>query len=144
MVPIINENDTVVTDEIKFGDNDTLAALVTNLIEAEVLVILTDQEGLYTADPRKDPAAVMLASVPSGDPELERMAGDVGSIFGRGGMATKVLAAKRAATSGAHTIIASGRQQDRRNPRLRRGTRVDAPRQPGAALASESRLRGAA
>ncbi|MBW6496301.1 MAG: glutamate 5-kinase [Burkholderiaceae bacterium] len=112
VVPIINENDTVVTDEIKFGDNDTLAALVTNLIEAEVLVILTDQEGLYTADPRKDPAAVMLASVHSGDPELERMAGDAGSIFGRGGMATKVLAAKRAATSGAHTIIASGRQQD--------------------------------
>jgi glutamate 5-kinase len=112
VVPIVNENDTVVTDEIKFGENDTLGALVTNLIEAEVLVILTDQEGLYTADPRKDPAAVMLASVQSGDPELERMAGDAGSIFGRGGMATKVLAAKRAANSGAHTIIASGRQQD--------------------------------
>ncbi len=112
VVPIVNENDTVVTDEIKFGENDTLGALVTNLIEAEVLVILTDQEGLYTADPRKDPAAVMLASVQSGDPELERMAGDAGSIFGRGGMATKVLAAKRAATSGAHTIVASGRQHD--------------------------------
>ncbi len=112
VVPIVNENDTVVTDEIKFGENDTLGALVTNLIEADVLVILTDQEGLYTADPRKDPAAVMLSSVQSGDPELERMAGDAGSIFGRGGMATKVLAAKRAATSGAHTIVASGRQED--------------------------------
>ncbi len=112
VVPIVNENDTVVTDEIKFGENDTLAALVTNLIEADLLVILTDQEGLYTADPRKDPAAVMLASVHSGDPELERMAGDVGTIFGRGGMATKVLAAKRAALSGANTIIASGRQDD--------------------------------
>ncbi len=112
VVPIINENDTVVTDEIKFGDNDTLGALVTNLVEAEVLVILTDQEGLYTADPRRDPAAVLLGSVTAGDPALEHMAGGAGSAIGKGGMATKVLAAKRAALSGAHTIVASGRQPE--------------------------------
>ncbi|MDP2786331.1 MAG: glutamate 5-kinase [Sulfurimicrobium sp.] len=112
VIPIINENDTVVTDEIRFGDNDTLAALVTNLIEADTLVILTDQSGLFSADPRKDPTATLIQEARAGDPELEKMAGGAGSDIGRGGMLTKILAAKRAMRSGAHTIIASGREQD--------------------------------
>jgi glutamate 5-kinase len=112
VVPVINENDTVVTDEIKFGDNDTLGALVANLIDADVLVILTDQPGLYTADPRKDPEARFLPDVMAGDTALEQMAGGVGSSIGKGGMITKVLAAKRAATGGAHTIVAWGREPD--------------------------------
>ncbi|AOY92689.1 glutamate 5-kinase [Cupriavidus sp. USMAA2-4] len=110
VVPIINENDTVVTDEIKFGDNDTLGALVTNLIEGDALVILTDQRGLYTADPRKDPAAEFVHEALAGTLELEAMAGGAGTAIGRGGMLTKILAAKRAAKSGAHTVIASGRE----------------------------------
>ncbi|WP_050461498.1 glutamate 5-kinase [Herbaspirillum autotrophicum] len=110
VVPIINENDTVVTDEIKFGDNDTLGALVANLIEADVLIILTDQRGLYTADPRKDPAAQFVHEAKAGDLSLEAMAGGAGTGIGRGGMLTKILAAKRAATSGAHTVIAWGRE----------------------------------
>ncbi|MGE5385158.1 MAG: glutamate 5-kinase [Betaproteobacteria bacterium] len=110
VVPIINENDTVVTDEIKFGDNDTLGALVANLVEADALIILTDQEGLYTADPRKDPSATLISHADAGDPALESMAGGAGSSIGKGGMITKVLAAKRAARSGAHTAIASGHQ----------------------------------
>jgi glutamate 5-kinase len=112
VVPIINENDTVITDEIKFGDNDTLGALVANLIEGDALVILTDQTGLYTADPRKDPTATLVAEAVAGDAELERMAGGAGSSLGRGGMLTKVIAAKRAANSGANTVIASGREPD--------------------------------
>jgi len=112
VIPIINENDTVVTDEIKFGDNDTLGALVTNLIEADVLVILTDQDGLYTADPRKDATATLVNSALAGDVQLESMAGGAGSNIGRGGMITKILAAKRAARSGAHTVIASGHEPD--------------------------------
>ncbi|MFS2006900.1 glutamate 5-kinase [Duganella sp. CT11-25] len=112
VVPIINENDTVVTDEIKFGDNDTLGALVANLIEADALIILTDQHGLYSADPRKDPAAVLIQQGRAGDPALEAMAGGAGTNIGRGGMLTKILAAKRAAKSGAHTIIAWGRDSD--------------------------------
>jgi len=112
VVPVINENDTVVTDEIKFGDNDTLAALVTNLIEADALVILTDQTGLFSADPRRDPAAKLVRAATAGDPVLESMAGGAGSSIARGGMLTKVLAAKRAARSGAHTVIASGREAD--------------------------------
>jgi len=112
VVPVINENDTVVTDEIKFGDNDTLGALVTNLVEADVLVILTDQAGLYTADPRRDPAAQVVRSALAGTPELEAMAGGAGSAIARGGMLTKVLAAKRAARSGAATLIVSGRESD--------------------------------
>jgi glutamate 5-kinase len=112
IIPIINENDTVATDEIRFGDNDTLASLVTNLVEAEVLVILTDQPGLYTADPRKDPAATLVQRARAGDAALEAMAGGAGSHIGSGGMLTKVLAAKRAARSGAHTVIASGREPD--------------------------------
>jgi glutamate 5-kinase len=112
VVPIINENDTVVTDEIKFGDNDTLGALVTNLIDADALVILTDQSGLFTADPRRDPQARLLERVVAGDPVLETMAGGAGSSIGKGGMITKVLAARRAASGGAHTVVASGRQPE--------------------------------
>ncbi len=110
VVPIINENDTVVTDEIKFGDNDTLGALVANLIEGDALIILTDQKGLYTADPRKITDARFVHQATAGDPALEVMAGDAGTRVGRGGMITKILAAKRAATSGAHTVIAWGRE----------------------------------
>lgn len=112
IIPIINENDTVVTDEIRFGDNDTLAALVTNLVEADALVILTDQSGLFTSDPRKNPDAKLLIEVNAGDPALEKMAGGVGSGISRGGMQTKVIAAKRAARSGADTIIASGHEDN--------------------------------
>jgi glutamate 5-kinase len=112
VVPIINENDTVATDEIRFGDNDTLAALVTNLIEAHVLVILTDQPGLYTRDPRRHDDAELISHADAGDPALEKMAGGVGSHLGSGGMITKIRAAKRAARSGAHTIILSGHEQD--------------------------------
>ena len=112
VVPVINENDTVVTDEIKFGDNDTLGALVANLVDADAYVILTDQAGLYSSDPRKDPHATLVARAHAGDPELERMAGGAGSPLGRGGMLTKVLAARRAAGSGTSTVIASGREPD--------------------------------
>ena len=112
VIPVINENDTVVNDEIKFGDNDTLGALVANLIEADALVILTDQRGLYASDPRLDPAARFIDVAAAGDPELERMAGGAGTSIGRGGMITKVLAAKRAAGSGAGTVIAWGREPD--------------------------------
>jgi glutamate 5-kinase len=108
VIPVINENDTVTTDEIRFGDNDTLAALVTNLIDADVLVLLTDQAGLFTTDPRKDSQATLVKNARAGDPALEAMAGGAGSNIGRGGMLTKVLAAKRAARSGASTIVASG------------------------------------
>ena len=110
VTPVINENDTVATDEIKFGDNDTLGALVTNLVEADVMIILTDQAGLYTADPRKDPTATLVRLAQAGAAELEHMAGGTGSHLGSGGMLTKVIAAKRAARSGAHTVIVSGRE----------------------------------
>ena len=112
VIPVINENDTVVNDEIKFGDNDTLGALVANLVEADALVILTDQRGLFSADPRKDPAATFVQEARAGDPALETMAGGAGSSLGRGGMITKILAAKRAAGSGASTVIAWGREPD--------------------------------
>lgn len=112
VVPVINENDTVVNDEIKFGDNDTLGALVANLVDADALIILTDQKGLYTADPRKDPAATFVHEAKAGDPLLEAMAGGAGSSIGRGGMITKILAARRAAGSGASTVIAWGREPD--------------------------------
>ena len=110
VVPIINENDTVVTDEIKFGDNDHLAALVANLVRADALVILTDQGGLYTADPRKDTSASLVANAIAGDPNLEVMAGGAGSALSKGGMLTKVLAAKTARATGASTVIASGHE----------------------------------
>jgi glutamate 5-kinase len=112
VLPVINENDTVVNDEIKFGDNDTLGALVANLVEADALIILTDQNGLYTADPRKDPLATFVHDARAGDSALEVMAGGAGSSLGRGGMITKILAAKRAAGSGASTVIAWGREPD--------------------------------
>jgi glutamate 5-kinase len=112
VIPVINENDTVVTEEIRFGDNDTLAALVTNLIEADALVILTDQEGLYDADPRRNAAARLIPQARAGDPRLEAIAGGTGTALGRGGMISKVLAARRAARSGAHTVIASGTEPD--------------------------------
>jgi glutamate 5-kinase len=112
VVPVINENDTVVNDEIKFGDNDTLGALVANLVEADALIILTDQKGLFTADPRKDPNAEFVNEARAGDVALEAMAGGAGSSLGRGGMITKILAAKRAAGSGASTVIAWGREPD--------------------------------
>lgn len=123
VIPIINENDTVVTDEIKFGDNDTLGALVTNLIEADALIILTDQIGLFSADPRKDPNAKLISQAKAGDAQLETMAGGAGTSIGRGGMITKVLAAKRAARSGAHTAIASGHEPDVL-PRLLQGESI--------------------
>ena len=112
VLPVINENDTVVNDEIKFGDNDTLGALVANLVEADALVILTDQKGLYSADPRRDPNAIFIHEARAGDPALEAMAGGAGSSLGKGGMITKILAAKRAAGSGASTVIAWGREPD--------------------------------
>ena len=112
VVPIINENDTVVTDEIKFGDNDSLAALVTNLVHADLLVILTDQGGLFTADPRQNPSATLLTHAKAGDPALEKMAGGAASELSKGGMLTKVLAAKIAVQTGASTVIASGRESN--------------------------------
>ncbi len=126
VIPVINENDTVATDEIRFGDNDTLGALVTNLIEADVLVILTDQGGLFTADPRRDAKATLVEQAIAGEAALEAMAGGAGSDIGRGGMLTKVLAAKRAARSGAHTVIASGHEPDVLI-RLARGERIGTP-----------------
>jgi len=112
VIPIINENDTVVTDEIRFGDNDTLAALVANLMEVDALVLLTDQQGLFTADPRKDKNAQFIHTETAGNPALEKMASSAGSSVGTGGMLTKVLAAKRAAHAGVHTVIASGLEKD--------------------------------
>ena len=112
VVPIINENDTVVTDEIKFGDNDTLAALVANLVEADALIILTDQKGLYTADPRQEASARLIDEGRADDSRYEAMAGGTGSAISKGGMITKVRAAQRAARSGAHTVIVSGREED--------------------------------
>ena len=109
VIPVINENDTVATEEIRFGDNDTLAALVANLIEADLLLILTDQRGLYERDPRQDPDAKLLSEGKAGDPQLLSMAGGSGTL-GRGGMRSKLLAAEKAARSGASTVIASGRE----------------------------------
>jgi glutamate 5-kinase len=150
VVPVINENDTVVNDEIKFGDNDTLGALVANLVEADALVILTDQPGLFSADPRKHPAATLVRQARAGDPALEEMAGGAGSSLGKGGMITKILAAKRAAGSGASTVIAWGREPDCLL-RLARGESVGtllvAPTQKSQArkrwIADHLQLRGA-
>ena len=111
-IPVINENDTVVTDEIKFGDNDTLGALVTNLVEADALIILTDQAGLYDADPRSRSDAKLVQQADALDARLEAMAGGTGSALAKGGMLTKVQAARRAARSGAHTVIADGRERE--------------------------------
>ncbi len=112
VVPIINENDTIVTDEIKFGDNDTLGALVANLVEADALIILTDQQGLFTADPRSHPQATLVSEGRAEDRAFEAMAGGAGSGISKGGMITKIRAAQRAARSGAHTYIANGREPD--------------------------------
>src|SRR5256885_14905650 len=112
VIPVINENDTVVTDEIKFGDNDTLGALVTNLVEADALILLTDQAGLYESDPRRDSSAKLIEQAEASDPRLETVAGGTGSALAKGGMLTKIQAAKRAARSGAHTVIASGREPE--------------------------------
>jgi glutamate 5-kinase len=109
VVPVINENDTVTTEEIRFGDNDTLGALVTNLIEADVLIILTDQQGLYDCDPRQNPAANLVSEGRAGDAALFAMAGASGGALGRGGMWTKLRAAGLAARSGAATVIVYGR-----------------------------------
>jgi glutamate 5-kinase len=149
VIPVINENDTVAVDEIRFGDNDTLAALVTNLIEADALVILTDQRGLYTADPRKDPSATPVTDGRAGDPYLETIAGSTGSAIARGGMITKILAAKRAARSGADTVIAWGREPDvllRLAAGEKLGTQLLAQQQPITArkqwLADHLQVRG--
>ena len=112
VVPVINENDTVVTDEIKLGDNDTLGAMVANLVEADALIILTDQAGLFDADPRKNKEAKIIDQADASDASLEKLAGGTGSALAKGGMLTKVLAARRAARSGAHTVIASGAEPD--------------------------------
>jgi len=150
VLPVINENDTVVNDEIKFGDNDTLGALVANLIEADLLIILTDQKGLYTADPRQNPDAEFVHEARAGDPALELMAGGAGSSIGKGGMLTKIVAARRAAGSGASTVIAWGREPDAL-VRLARGERIGtllvAPTQKTRArkqwMADHLQLRGA-
>ncbi len=110
VVPIINENDTVITDEIKFGDNDTLGALVANLVEADLLIIMTDQQGVFTADPRLDPAATLISDGDAEDPHFESIAGGAGTGISKGGMITKIKAAQRAARSGAHTLIIGGRE----------------------------------
>ncbi len=111
VIPVVNENDTVATEEIRFGDNDTLAALVANLVEADLLLILTDQRGLYDRDPRQDPDAKLVAEGVAGDKQLLSMAGGSGAL-GRGGMRTKLIAAEKAAHSGASTLIASGREEN--------------------------------
>ena len=112
VVPVINENDTVVTDEIRFGDNDTLAALTANLVSADVLVILTDQNGLYNDNPRTNPKAELISQAQVSRKDIEAMASSEGGSLGKGGMYTKVMAAKRAARSGTATFIASGREEN--------------------------------
>ena len=112
VVPIVNENDTVVTDEIRFGDNDNLAALVANLIDADVLVILTDKDGLYDANPDHDPTALLVTEAKATDSSLDSLVGESSSQLGRGGMVTKLQAARLASSSGCNTIIAGGRNND--------------------------------
>lgn len=149
VVPVINENDTVVTDEIRFGDNDTLAALVANLIEADMLIILTDQQGLFDRNPRLHPDAKLIQEASANDQTLESMAEGGAGTLGRGGMATKVRAAKLASRSGASTLIASGRIENIL-PVLHRGddigTLLYADEQPEAArkqwLAGHLQLKG--
>ncbi|MFD2192172.1 glutamate 5-kinase [Pistricoccus aurantiacus] len=148
VVPVINENDTVVTNEIRFGDNDTLGALVANLLEADALIILTDQEGLFDADPRSNPQARLLSEGRAEDSRLAAVAGGGGAL-GRGGMATKVRAAALAARSGAVTAIASGRQPNvlaRLIQGERLGTLLRPERAPIAArkrwLAGQLQVRG--
>ena len=123
VVPVINENDTVVTDEIRFGDNDTLAALVANLVEADLLVILTDRDGMFDADPRNNPDAQLIYEARADDPQLDAVAGGSAGALGRGGMQTKLRAARLAARSGGHTVIVVGRIE-RVLDRLRAGERL--------------------
>lgn len=149
VVPVINENDSVATEEIRFGDNDTLAGLVANLVDADLLVILTDQQGLFDADPRTNPEARLISNADAGDRALERFAGEGGSL-GRGGMLTKLRAAAAAAKSGTDTVIASG-LEDQVLTRIARGeaigTLLRAGQAPLAArkqwLAAQSHLGGA-
>ena len=148
-IPVVNENDTVSVDEIRFGDNDTLAALVANLVDADVLLILTDQPGLFDCDPRKDPAAKLIKQAKSDDDILLDFAGEAASHLSMGGMRTKILAARRAARSGTHTIIAAGRERQiitRIASGEHLGTRIFADNKPVAArkrwLASQMKPRG--
>jgi glutamate 5-kinase len=149
VTPVVNENDTVTTEEIRFGDNDTLAALVANLVEADLLILLTDQAGLFDGDPRGNPDAALVAEGQAGDPALETMALGRSGLLGRGGMLTKLRAASRAARSGTLTVIAPGREPEvlRRiaaNEAL--GTRLYPARAPLAArkqwLAGQLQIRG--
>jgi len=149
VVPVINENDTVVTDEIRFGDNDTLAALAANLVEADHLIILTDQQGLYERDPRQHVEAQLIDEAAADDEKLDAMAGEAGGLLGRGGMATKLRAARLAARSGTCTVIASGREPDallRIRSAENIGTLLTANQMPLAAhkqwLAGHLQLRG--
>ena len=149
VVPVINENDTVITDEIRFGDNDTLAALAANLVEAEHLIILTDQAGLYEQDPRQHTDAELIQEAAADDARLDAMAGEAGGQLGRGGMATKLRAARLAARSGTCTVIASGREPDallRIRAAEQLGTLLTANQVPLAAhkqwLAGHLQLRG--
>jgi len=149
VIPVVNENDTVAYEEIRLGDNDTLAAMVANLVEANLLVILTDQQGMYERDPRQDPVALLLTEVRAGDPELEKMAGGGGGLLGRGGMLTKVRAAARAARSGTATLVVSGRLPEVLQ-RIARGDSVGTLFRPGQGvvaarkqwLASQLQVRG--
>ena len=149
VVPVVNENDTVAVDEIRFGDNDTLAALVTNLVEAELLVVLTDQQGLFDADPRRVSGARLVTEALADDPDLLALCSDAPGVLGRGGMRAKVLAAARAARSGAATVIASGRDPEvllRLQEGQAVGTRLRPSREPIAArkrwLAGQLQVRG--
>ncbi len=148
VLPIINENDTVAIDELRFGDNDTLAAMVVNLVEADVLVLLTDQKGLYEKDPRRHPDAALVTEARVDDPRLVGMAGEGGAL-GRGGMVTKVRAAGIAARSGSPTLIAWGREHDvlgRLANGETLGTLLNTEREPIAArkqwLAGQLQIRG--
>ncbi len=149
VIPVINENDTVVTDEIRFGDNDTLAALVANLVEADLLVILTDRDGMFDADPRHNPDAQLIFEARADDPSLDAVAGGTGGALGRGGMQTKLRAARLAARSGANTIIVGGRIErvlDRLKGSERLGTLLTPERSRYAArkqwLAGHLQMRG--
>ncbi len=130
VIPVVNENDTVATDEIRLGDNDTLAALTVNLIEADLLVLLTDQDGMFETDPRNNPDAKLITDIAADDPGLGAMAGGSAGALGRGGMRTKVTAATWAARSGAHTIIANGGAEDVLS-RIARGEAVGTLLRPG-------------
>ncbi|SEK68589.1 glutamate 5-kinase [Atopomonas hussainii] len=150
VIPVINENDTVVTDEIRFGDNDTLAALVANLVEADLLVILTDRDGMFDADPRNNPDAQLILEARADDPDLDAKAGGSAGALGRGGMATKLRAARLAARSGSHSVIIGGRIEQvisRLKAGERIGTLLTPERTPLAArkqwLAGHLQMRGA-